>query len=147
MKFMMNGALTIGTLDGANVEIRDLVGDENFFLFGRTEDRITEMQNDGYNPSDFIGPDLQEALDLVTCGHFSGGDRYIFKPLLDNLLKHDPFFVMADFDDYRSVQGRVSEAWKDKDSWNRKALINISRSGFFSSDRSIRDYCTKIWGM
>ena len=145
MKFMMNGALTIGTLDGANVEIRDLVGDENFFLFGRTEDRITEMQNDGYNPSDFIGPDLQEALDLITCGHFSGGDRYVFKPLLDNLLRHDPFFVMADFDDYNSVQGRVSEAWKDKDSWNRKALINISRSGFFSSDRSIRDYCTKIW--
>ena len=147
MKFMMNGALTIGTLDGANVEIRDLVGDENFFLFGRTEDRITEMQNDGYNPKDFIGPDLREALDLVTCGHFSGGDRYVFKPLLDNLLSHDPFFVMADFDDYVSAQDRVSESWKDRQSWNRKALVNISQSGFFSSDRSIRDYCKSIWNI
>ena len=147
MKFMMNGALTIGTLDGANVEIRDLVGDENFFLFGRTEDRITEMQNDGYNPSDFVGPALSEAMDLITCGHFTGGDRYIFKPLLDNLMNHDPFFVLADFDDYMSAQDRVSESWKDRDNWNRKALVNISQSGFFSSDRSIRDYCKLIWNI
>ena len=145
MKFQMNGALTIGTLDGANVEIRDLVGPENFFLFGRTEDRITEMQNDGYNPKDFVGPELKEALDLISCGHFSGGDRYIFKPLLDNLLNHDPFFVLADFDDYVDTQDRVSMAWKHRDSWNRMCLTNIAQSGFFSSDRSIRDYCNNIW--
>ena len=145
MKFQMNGAVTIGTLDGANVEIRDLVGPENFFLFGRTEDRITEMQNDGYNPKDFVGPELKEALDLISCGHFSGGDRYIFKPLLDNLLNHDPFFVLADFDEYVDTQDRVSVSWKDRDSWNRMCLTNIAQSGFFSSDRSIRDYCNNIW--
>ena len=146
MKFQMNGALTIGTLDGANVEIRDLVGEENFFLFGKTESEITELQR-YYDPQHYIGIEVSEALDLIEGGHFSGGDREIFAPLIDNLRNHDPFCVMADIDDYIAAQDKVSEAWKNRDAWNRMSLLNIARSGFFSSDRSIRDYCNKIWGI
>ncbi len=147
MKFQMNGALTIGTLDGANVEIRDLVGEENFFLFGKTESEITELKRNYYDPQHYIGTELGEALHLIECGHFSGGDRDIFVPLIDNLCYHDPFFVMADFEDYIRTQDEVSAQWKKRDEWNHKSLINIARSGFFSSDRSIRDYCSKIWSI
>ena len=147
MKFQMNGALTIGTLDGANVEIRDLVGEENFFLFGKTESEITELKRNYYDPQHYIGTELGEALHLIECGHFSGGDREIFVPLIDNLCYHDPFFVMADFEDYIRTQDEVSAQWKKRDEWNHKSLINIARSGFFSSDRSIRDYCSKIWSI
>ena len=147
MKFAMNGALTIGTLDGANVEIRDRVGAENFFLFGKTESEIMELQNDGYDPKTFIRalPELQEALRLIERGHFSNGDGELFRPLLENLTGHDPFFVMADFADYVRVQDLVSEAWRDRQKWNRMSLLNSARSGFFSSDRSIREYCQSIW--
>ena len=147
MKFQMNGALTIGTLDGANVEIRDLVGEENFFLFGRTESEITDLKKNYYDPQHYIGTELGEALHLIECGHFSGGDRELFLPLIDNLRYHDPFYVMADFEDYISTQDKVSQAWTNRDSWNRMSLLNIARSGFFSSDRSIKDYCTKIWSI
>ena len=145
MKFMMNGALTIGTLDGANVEIRNQVGEENFFLFGKTEDRLDEMREEGYYPEHFIGPNLSKVIELIQCGHFSGGDRYTFKPLLDNLMYHDPFFVLADFDDYVDAQGDVNHRWTNRKEWNRMSLLNTARSGFFSSDRSIRDYCQTIW--
>ncbi len=145
MKFQMNGAVTIGTLDGANVEIRNQVGEDNFFLFGKTEDRLDEMRQEGYHPQDFIGPKLQEVIDLIQCGHFSGGDRYMFKPLLDNLIYHDPFFVLADFDDYVDAQDEVNNRWTNREEWNRMSLLNTARSGFFSSDRSIRDYCQTIW--
>ena len=147
MKFQMNGALTIGTLDGANVEIRDLVGEENFFLFGRTESEITDLKKNYYDPQHYIGTELGEALHLIECGHFSGGNRELFLPLIDNLRYHDPFYVMADFEDYISTQDKVSQAWTNRDSWNRMSLLNIARSGFFSSDRSIKDYCTKIWSI
>jgi len=146
MKFQMNGALTIGTLDGANVEIRELVGEENFFLFGKTESEITDLQRH-YDPQHYIGTEVGEALSLIEGGHFSGGDREIFAPLIHNLRNHDPFCVMADIEDYITTQDKVSEAWKNRDAWNRMSLLNIARSGFFSSDRSIRDYCTKIWGI
>ena len=147
MKFQMNGALTIGTLDGANVEIKDLVGEENFFLFGRTESEITDLKNNYYDPQHYIGTEVGEALHLIECGHFSSGDRDMFIPLLDNLRYHDPFYVMADFEDYINAQDKVSQAWINRDSWNRMSLLNIARSGFFSSDRSIRDYCARIWGI
>ena len=147
MKFQMNGALTIGTLDGANVEILDLVGKENFFLFGKNEQEISDLWRHGYNPQDHMCPELWEAVNLIQGGHFTHGDRDVFKPLMDNLLNHDPFCVMADFNDYIAAQDRVSDAWRDKDNWNRMAVINTARSGFFSSDRSITDYCTKIWGI
>ena len=145
MKFQMNGALTIGTLDGANVEIRDLVGEENFFLFGRTEPEIENLWKDGYDPVDFISPVLQETLDLIGSGHFSNGDKEVFKPLVLNLVEKDPFCVAADFDDYCRAQSVVDTCWGNKDEWNKKALINIARSGFFSSDRSINNYCDSIW--
>ena len=147
MKFQMNGALTIGTLDGANVEIRDLVGEENFFLFGKTESEIADLWRNNYDPKHYMSPDLWEVINLVKGGHFSGGDKDVFNPLMDNLLNHDPFCVCADFDDYRHAHERVSEAWKDRDRWNHSSVVNIARSGFFSSDRSIRDYCDKIWGI
>ena len=147
MKFQMNGALTIGTLDGANVEILDLVGKENFFLFGKNEEEISDLWRHGYNPQDHMCPELWEAVNLIQGGHFTHGDKEVFKQLMDNLLNHDPFCVMADFNDYIAAQDRVSDAWRDKDNWNRMAVINTARSGFFSSDRSIADYCTKIWGI
>ena len=147
MKFQMNGALTIGTLDGANVEIRDLVGGENFFLFGHDEKGIAELWQNGYDPKSHMSSELWETVNLIKGGHFSQGDKELFRPLLDNLLNHDPFCVMADFSDYLDAQDRVSSAWKDRDRWNRMSLINTARSGFFSSDRSIRDYCKNIWSI
>jgi len=147
MKFQMNGAVTIGTLDGANVEIRDLVGEENFFLFGNDEVGIAKLWQDGYNPEHYISQELWEVINLVRGGHFSHGDRNMFEPLITNLLHHDPFCVLADFSDYLDAHDRVSSAWKDRDRWNKMSLFNIAKSGFFSSDRSIREYCDKIWGI
>ncbi|KGG14628.1 MULTISPECIES: glycogen/starch/alpha-glucan phosphorylase [unclassified Prochlorococcus] len=147
MKFAMNGALTIGTLDGANIEIRDRVGAENFFLFGKTESEIMKLRKTGYDPNRYIKncPELSEALRLVEVGHFSNGDNELFLPLIDSLTGDDPFFVMADFEDYLRAQDKVNQAWKNPQEWNRMALLNTARSGFFSSDRSIREYCKSIW--
>ncbi|PSB35994.1 glycogen/starch/alpha-glucan phosphorylase, partial [Aphanothece minutissima] len=147
MKFMMNGALTIGTLDGANVEIREQVGDDNFFLFGRTTEGIAELKQQGYRPWELIGstPELPEVLHLIESGHFSNGDKELFRPLLENLTGRDPFFVLADFAAYLKAQQDVSDAWSDRPRWNRMSLLNTARSGLFSSDRSIREYCERIW--
>ena len=145
MKFQMNGALTIGTLDGANVEIRDLVGEENFFLFGNTEDEIAALWANGYDPKNFMSPVLFEAIELIKSGHFSNGDKHSFNSLIDNLLGKDPFCVCADFADYCRAQNVVDTTWGNREEWNRKSLMNIARSGFFSSDRSIQDYCDTIW--
>ena len=145
MKFQMNGAVTIGTLDGANVEIRDLVGEENFFLFGQDEMGIANLWKNGYDPKSYISDELWEVINLVKGGHFSHGNRSMFEPLVNNLLNHDPFCVCADFSDYLDAQDRVSNAWTNHDNWNRMSLFNIAKSGFFSSDRSIREYCQLIW--
>ena len=149
MKFAMNGALTIGTLDGANIEIRDRVGAENFFLFGKTEREIMDLRNNHYDPKSYIQalPELSESLRLIELGHFSNGDTELFKPLLNNLVGNDPFFVMADFADYLRAQDNVSRAWQDPQEWNRMSLLNTARSSFFSSDRSIREYCNSIWNV
>jgi len=147
MKFMMNGALTIGTLDGANVEIRELVGEENFFLFGYDESGIQQLWDEGYCPQNHMSDEMWKVINLIKCGHFSHGDKNQFAPLVNNLINHDPFCVLADFDDYCYAQDRVSRTWVNRDAWNRMSVINTARSGFFSSDRSIRDYCTKIWGI
>tara|TARA_R100001594_G_scaffold108175_1_gene142822 strand:- start:979 stop:3360 length:2382 start_codon:yes stop_codon:yes gene_type:complete len=147
MKFQMNGALTIGTLDGANVEIRDLVGEDNFFLFGHDETGIANLWHNGYNPHQYMTEELWSIINLIQVGHFSHGDRGMFEPLVNNLLSHDPFSVIADFSDYCDAQDRVSNAWRDRDRWNKMSLLNIAHSGFFSSDRSIRDYCKNIWGI
>jgi glycogen phosphorylase len=147
MKFAMNGALTVGTLDGANVEIRDAVGRENFFLFGLTADEVVRAKADGYRPATFYesNPELREALDLIDAGHFSQGDRELFRPLIESLLTRDDYMLLADFQGYVECQQRVSEAYGDGANWTRMSILNSARVGQFSSDRSIRDYCRDIW--
>jgi starch phosphorylase len=147
MKFAMNGALTIGTLDGANVEIREQVGADNFFLFGKTTPEIEALRKSGYRPWELLEalPELQEVLHLVEQGHFSNGDTELFRPLVDNLRGQDPFFVFADFAAYLDAQDSVSEAWGNRQHWNRMSLLNSARTGYFSSDRSVREYCDGIW--
>jgi starch phosphorylase len=147
MKFMMNGALTIGTLDGANVEIREEVGDQNFFLFGLTADQVEQIHREGYRPADCVNAneELREALDLIADGHFSRGDRNMFRPLIDNLRQTDPFLVLADYASYVACQEEVSAAWQDARRWTRMSILNTARAGKFSSDRAIREYCEQIW--
>jgi len=147
MKFMMNGALTIGTLDGANVEIREEAGAENFYLFGLTAQQVEEVKRAGYRPAEYAqaSDDLRDALDQIAQGRFSRGDKDMFRPLVDNLLQSDPFLVLADFADYVACQERVSEAWRDTRQWTRMSIMNTARSGKFSSDRAIREYCERIW--
>ncbi|SAL14171.1 glycogen phosphorylase family protein [Caballeronia peredens] len=147
MKFMMNGALTIGTLDGANVEIREEAGAENFFLFGLTAQQVEDLKRSGYRPADYAqtNDELRDALDQIAQGRFSRGDTTMLRPLLDNLMQSDPFLVLADFADYVACQERVAEAWRDTRQWTRMSIMNTARSGKFSSDRAIREYCERIW--
>jgi starch phosphorylase len=147
MKFAMNGALTIGTLDGANVEIRDAVGHENFFLFGLTADEVVDRKARGYDPRAVYAAnaDLRDALDLIASGHFSNGDRDLFRPLVDALLTSDEYLLLADYQAYVDCQQRVSDAFADQARWTRMSILNTARVGRFSSDRSIRDYCRDIW--
>jgi starch phosphorylase len=147
MKFALNGALTIGTLDGANVEIREAVGPDNFFLFGLTVDEVQRLRAEGYRPRERYDADeeLRGALDALADGEFSGGDREVFRPLVDNLLNHDPFLVLADYRDYVDAQARVEAAWRDEERWTRASILNAARCGRFSSDRSIDEYCRDIW--
>jgi starch phosphorylase len=149
MKFMMNGALTIGTLDGANIEIREEAGADNFFLFGLTAAQVEDLARNGYRPSDYVDGDaeLREALDLVASGHFSGGDASVFAPLVENLRRADPFLVLADYAAYVACQEHVNAAWYDVDRWTRMSILNTARSGKFSSDRAIREYCEAIWNV
>ncbi|MBP0018987.1 MAG: glycogen/starch/alpha-glucan phosphorylase [Cyanobacteria bacterium SBLK] len=147
MKFSLNGALTIGTLDGANVEIRAEVGAENFFLFGLTTEQVYELKARGYNPWDYYreNESLREAIALIHSGFFSHGDTNLFKPLVDSLLYSDPYLLFADYQSYIDCQDRVSLAYRDPDNWTRMAILNVARMGKFSSDRSIREYCEDIW--
>jgi len=149
MKFTLNGALTIGTLDGANVEIREEVGAENFFLFGLTEDEVVRLQREGYRPSATIegNPELAEVIHLIASGHFSHGNAEVFQPLVDNLCQHDPFLVLADYADYVACQDKVTAVWQDQEQWTRKSILNTARAGKFSSDRAIREYCDEIWNV
>jgi starch phosphorylase len=147
MKFSMNGALTIGTLDGANVEIREEVGAENFFLFGLTAEEVEELKSQGYSPGRYYdsNPHLREAIDQIRSGYFSRGDGELFRPLVDTLLNHDPFLLLADYQSYIECQDRVSEAFLDGKKWTEMSILNVARVGKFSSDRSIREYCERIW--
>jgi starch phosphorylase len=149
MKFSLNGALTIGTLDGANVEIREEVGAENFFLFGLTTEQVAETKARGYRPYQLYVENaaLRDVLDLIAGGAFSGGDKNLFRPLVDSLLNDDPYLLLADFSAYADCQGNVDALWKDPSAWTRKSILNTSRMGKFSSDRSIRDYCEQIWNI
>jgi starch phosphorylase len=145
MKFSMNGALTIGTLDGANVEIREEVGAENFFLFGLTAEEVVALKSRGYRPADYLRGELADAIDLVRSGFFSRGDPELFRPLIDCLIHHDPYLALADFDAYASCQDSVSAVYRDHERWTRMSILNVARSGKFSSDRTIREYCDDIW--
>jgi glycogen phosphorylase len=147
MKFAMNGALTIGTLDGANVEIMEQVGEENFFLFGLTTEEVNEVKAQGYNPWDYYNsnPDLKLVLDRISSGIFSHGDGSLFQPIVDNLLHHDPYLLLADYQSYIDCQDRVAESYRDQTHWTRMSILNSARMGMFSSDRSIREYCEDIW--
>jgi starch phosphorylase len=149
MKFAMNGALTIGTLDGANVEIRDAVGHENFFLFGLTAPEVAGLKANGYRPRSIYDsdPDLREAIDLIASGFFSNGDRELFRPLVESLLDRDEYMLLADYPSYVSCQRRVSDAYVDQKNWTRMSILNSARMGRFSSDRSIREYCRDIWNV
>lgn len=147
MKFLMNGALTIGTLDGANIEIRNEVGAENFFLFGMTAHQVTSLHAAGYHPIDHYhaNPQLREVIDLIQSGFFSRGDTQLFRPLINQLLTADPYFVLADFQSYYDCQQEVSRAYSDCEHWTRMSILNTARSGRFSSDRTIGEYCADIW--
>ncbi|MDO9107026.1 MAG: glycogen/starch/alpha-glucan phosphorylase [Methylovulum sp.] len=147
MKFAMNGALTIGTLDGANVEIREEVGEENFFLFGLGVEAVQTLRANGHCSRDIIEhtPALREALYLLASGLFSHGDKGLFEALLDNLWNHDPYFICADFASYAACQEQVGSQFKDTEHWSRMSILNVARIGKFSSDRAIREYCEDIW--
>ena len=147
MKFALNGALTVGTLDGANVEIRERVGAENFFLFGLTTEEVFATKESGYDPRAYIdaNADLRAAIDWIASGQFSGGDSNIFRPIVDSLVYHDEYMLCADFADYLSCQRKVEQAYADEEHWTTMSILNAARSGFFSSDRTIAEYNRDIW--
>lgn len=147
MKFALNGALTVGTLDGANIEIREHVGAENFFLFGLTTEQVFALKESGYRPMDYYGrhPELKRAIDLIASGYFSNGDQSVFRPLVDSLLNHDEYLLLADYPSYLEAQDQVEGVYRDQERWAKMSILNTARSGFFSSDRSMRQYCEEIW--
>lgn len=149
MKFAMNGALTIGTLDGANVEIRDAVGAENFFLFGLTTEEVYALKAKGYNPMDYYNSnaELREVIDRIASGYFCPEHPDLFQPIVDSLLHQDEYLLFADYQTYIECQERVAQAYRDQDNWMRMSILNVARTGYFSSDRTIRDYCQDIWNV
>jgi starch phosphorylase len=147
MKFMMNGALTIGTLDGANIEIRERVGEENFFLFGLTAEEVAHMRAH-YDPNGIIAHDeaLREVMELLECGHFNQFEPGIFDPIIHGIRNPaDPWLTAADFDSYRRAQQQAAEAYLDRERWLRMSILNTAHSGHFSSDRTIAEYNQNIW--
>ncbi|MEA1927216.1 MAG: glycogen/starch/alpha-glucan phosphorylase, partial [Candidatus Auribacterota bacterium] len=147
MKFALNGALTTGTLDGANIEIRELVGPKNFFIFGLTTDEVFALKESGYNPRDYYesNPELRRALDAIADGTFSHGDNQLFRPIVDELLQRDRYMLLLDYGSYLECQAQAARVYRDPERWTRMSILNSARSGFFSSDRAIRQYCTDIW--
>jgi starch phosphorylase len=147
MKFSMNGALTIGTLDGANIEIREEVGADNFFLFGLTVEQVKERKARGYHPAEYYDSDetLRRAIDQIRSGVFSRGDTQLFEPLVQTLLQWDEYLVLADYRSYIECQEQAGLLYRDQKQWTRAAILNVARMGKFSSDRSIRQYCEDIW--
>jgi starch phosphorylase len=149
MKFSMNGALTIGTLDGANVEIREQVGKENFFLFGATVEEISSLQSGGYDPYSYYqnNVELRGVIDLLGSEQLTGGNSHLFEPLVQSLLSHDPYFLLHDYQSYIDCQQQVSNTFGNQALWTKMSVHNVAAMGKFSSDRSIRDYCSKIWNI
>jgi starch phosphorylase len=149
MKFSLNGALTIGTLDGANVEIREEVGPDNFFLFGLDAEQAVETRSRGYRPGDHYDQNaqLREVIDYINSGALARTDATLFRPLVENLLQNDPYLLLADYQSYVDCQEQVSALWCDPGAWTRKSILTVARMGKFSSDRSIREYCEQIWSV
>lgn len=149
MKFMMNGALTVGTYDGANIEIAEAVGAENIFMFGLKADEVLDLKNRGYDPNAFIqkSPRLRDILQMIRNNFFSPMEPGIFDPFVNSLVSYDPFLVCADFDAYCAIQERISEEYQDQDTWVEKAIMNVAKSGKFSSDRTIAEYARDIWNI
>ena len=147
MKFALNGALTIGTLDGANVEIRNEVGKENIFIFGLTVEQVEELKAKGYVPADYYksNPKLKKVIDLISCGFFSPENPGMFQPIIDSLMQRDEYLLFADFDYYVEAQKAVSEVYKDQTKWTKMAIYNVARMGFFSTDRTMKEYADDIW--
>ena len=147
MKFALNGALTVGTLDGANIEIREKVGAENFFLFGLSTEEVFSTRESGYDPARHYASnaDLREAIDWIASGQFSGGDAKLFRPIVDSLRYHDEYMLCADFESYLTCQGEVAAAYADQERWTTMSILNAARSGYFSSDRTIAEYNRDIW--
>ena len=143
MKFMINGAVTLGTLDGANVEIHEAVGDENMILFGMTTPEVTELKRSGYQPINYFNnnAELRRVIEFVQQG--VGGKP--FPEIGNTIIHHDPYMVLADFADYRNAQKKIDELWRDRENWNRMALLNIAGAGRFAADRAINDYARDIW--
>jgi starch phosphorylase len=147
MKFCMNGALSIGTPDGANIEICNAVGSDNFFMFGLSAREVAALQAQGYRPAAYYeaNAELRAVLDLIRDGFFSRGDTALFKPLIESLLHWDPYMVLADYESYVDCQARVTRAYREGHSWTAMSILNTARSGSFSSDRTIREYAQSIW--
>ncbi|MFU8837593.1 MAG: glycogen/starch/alpha-glucan phosphorylase [Thiohalomonadaceae bacterium] len=147
MKLALNGALTIGTLDGANVEIHKEVGDENIFIFGHTVEGVDTLREQGYQPQDYYqaNPELKQVIDMIGAGFFSPNDAGRYRAIVDSLLHRDQYMLLADFDSYVAAQDRVDALFLDQDQWSRKAILNVAQLGVFSSDRTIREYAKKIW--
>ena len=147
MKFAMNGALTIGTLDGANVEIKEEVGDENIFIFGLTASEVAHLKASGYNPMDYYhnNPALKEVIDQIASGYFCPNHPDLFQPLIDSLLYNDQYLLFADYQAYIDCQAKVSRAYEDQEHWTRMSILNAARMAKFSSDRTIQEYCNEIW--
>jgi starch phosphorylase len=149
MKFALNGAMTVGTLDGANVEIRERVGEDNFFLFGLTTEEVFALKTKGYDPMVYLhgNPELKAVIDAIAHGQFSDGDREVFRPIVDSLLHDDQYLLFADFQSYVDCCEEAAHAYSDQEHWTRMSILNAARCGFFSSDRSMEQYCSEIWGV
>ncbi len=147
MKFALNGALTIGTLDGANIEMLEEIGSDNFFIFGLKTAEVSLLKAKGYHPYDYYNsnPKIKQILDSISDGYFSQGDKDLFKPIVDNLLGSDYFCLLPDFDSYIACQQSISDLYHNQEEWTKKSILNVARIGKFSSDRTIRDYAGEIW--
>jgi starch phosphorylase len=149
MKFALNGALTIGTLDGANIEIAEAVGRENIFIFGLTADEVVRRKEEGYAPSALYesNPRIRRVLDFLRGSGLCEGEPGIFDPLVDELLHHDRYLLLADFDSYLQAQETVDATYRDPERWTRMAILNVARSGYFSADRAVKEYAERVWGL
>lgn len=150
MKFALNGALTIGTLDGANIEIREEVGENNIFIFGLTDEEVQKHRQSNHDPWKYYNqnPELKQAIDMIKSGYFSSSEPALFHPIIDSLFRgNDYYMVLADYDAYLNCQETVNQAYRDPRQWTKMSIINVAKMGKFSSDRTIKQYSEEIWNV